>query len=98
MDKPEESFILISNFIEGYNLSAPPYYVSFTPQEYVEESEDVQSSVNIGLVISILLNVILIVSIAGGVWYGLKWKRQTEAFFYNPVDETSIRDGVLSMA
>lgn len=106
IDKPAELLQLVSYFIRGLDMPLPSNYKTdhdFTPEykeiETLNNGDKVDSSgIKITMGISLFVNVILICAILAGIVYGLRWRRRTEMFMYNNVEETSITEGVLAMS
>ncbi|KAJ8729195.1 hypothetical protein PYW08_000776 [Mythimna loreyi] len=104
MDKPAETLAMISYFIKGLDLPVPTNYHALAEDTatYIDDDTegisktilqipgDPPSGTQAVMVVSIVLNVLLVLAIVCGVVYGLRWKRRTDAYLYNNVDETSI--------
>ncbi|CAH0602899.1 unnamed protein product [Chrysodeixis includens] len=104
MDKPAETVELITYFIKNYDLQLPPNYhiVAQDTAKYVDEDEGISKAIlqipgsntpsgsQTAMVVSIVLNVMLILAIVCGVVYALRWKKRTDAYLYNNVEETSV--------
>lgn len=105
MDKPAETVELITSFIKNVKLQLPPNYhvMAQDTAMYVNDDfegitktilqvpgADISSGTQTVMVVSIVLNVLLLLALVCGVVYALRWKRRTDAYLYNSVDETSI--------
>ena len=104
MDKPAETTELISKFIRGLDMPLPPNYHVMAQDTAAYIDDDTEgisktilqipgeppSGTQAVMVVSIVLNVLLLLALVCGVVYGLRWKRRTDAYLYNNVDETSI--------
>lgn len=104
MDRPAETVELITYFIKNYDLQLPPNYhiVPEDTAKYIDQDEGISKAIlqipgantpsgsQAAMVVSIVLNVMLILAIVCGVVYALRWKKRTDAYLYNNVEETSI--------
>ncbi|XP_059058195.1 venom serine carboxypeptidase-like [Achroia grisella] len=110
IDKPEQTQKLISYFVRNFNLPIPQNYNVYNSTSTKLQSGEVISNVsdiktnetvtygNAALIVSVIINAILMLIIAGGVIYILRFKRRSTSYFYEVVDDnSSISDGVLTM-
>ncbi|XP_050361759.1 venom serine carboxypeptidase-like [Nymphalis io] len=96
MDKPLQAKSLISSFILNRNLPMPPTYkINYDDIPIYEEYTDLghyeNSEFKIGLIASVVVNVLLVIGAAAGLVVFVRWKRQNE-FYYSPLNE-----GILTM-
>ncbi|XP_028034214.1 venom serine carboxypeptidase-like [Bombyx mandarina] len=100
IDKPEELYELISWFVSSRELlpssdfdSASEYVPDLDKSYFSSTSPSAESALGpqlVGLIISIIINFILVISIVVASVYFLRRRREIAAYFYNNVDETSI--------
>lgn len=92
---------LVSYFIRGLDLPIPPNYqilAQDTPK-YIDDQFDgiaktiyqfpgeTDTGVKAGMAVSIVLNVLLILAIVCGIVYALRWKKRTDMFMYNNMED-----------
>ncbi|XP_075992657.1 venom serine carboxypeptidase-like isoform X2 [Anticarsia gemmatalis] len=104
MDKPAETTHLISYFIRGLDMQIPPNYqilAQDTPKYIDDEFEGISKTIykfpgesssgtKVAMVVSVVLNVLLLLAIVCGIVYALRWKRRTDAYLYNTMEDTNI--------
>ncbi|XP_046961870.1 venom serine carboxypeptidase-like [Vanessa cardui] len=96
IDKPVQAKSLVTNFILNRDLPMPPNYKindeDVPPyEEYTDLSHYGNSEFKIGLISSVVVNVLLVMGAAAGLVMVIRWKRQND-FFYSPLN-----DGILTM-